>query len=253
MSEDETGRDLVPISPYASWTDAQWKEFVQVASGRQVDAILEKGWRIHEFHQEFNRDSSRWSNREWAVVCREVIGIHKSTCSLYETIWEVLGGVMDEVLRRGLPVHMFSLYFIARAYEKDPLHVRHCIETGKLSSETGRDEAKAILDFIETGGEVVDASDLPQSQQPEAKRRPTKAEAPVETAIGRRMSEWRNRGLSYETLSRLADDPDFFDEVQDLRKQYGDRDFFERWKWLLRTDDEGEDDGRSDGESGDEG
>jgi hypothetical protein len=251
MSQDETGRDLVPVNPYVSWTDAQWKEFVHVASEMQMDAILEKGWRIREFHLEFNRNSSRWSNREWAVVCRAVIKIHKSTCSIYERIYQVFGGVTDEVVRRRLPVHMYSLYLVAQAYEIDPWHVRHCIETGRLSPETERDDAQKILDFIKTGevGEVVEASDLPQSQQPGAKRRAVKTEASVENAIGRRMAEWNRRGFSDETLSKLAEDPDFFDEVQDLRKQYGDRDFFERWKWLLRT--EGESD-IEDGRSGDE-
>jgi hypothetical protein len=64
---------------------------------------------------------------------------------------------------------MYSLYFVARAYEKDAKLVLQCIESGKLWSGMERDDAKELLNFVETGDEIA-VEDLPQSQQVRVKR-----------------------------------------------------------------------------------
>jgi hypothetical protein len=75
MTGGASGREVIPYDPHASWTDAQWKEFVQEASRMELDAIIEKGRRITLFHQAFNHHPSRWNNQDWKITCREVIGI----------------------------------------------------------------------------------------------------------------------------------------------------------------------------------
>jgi hypothetical protein len=243
MSEDNTGRDLVPFDPNDDWTDAQWREFVQQATLGELDAILEKGRRIRLFHNAFNRHPSRWNNQDWKVTCREVLGISNSACSQYEKIYEVFWDAEQEV-KVALPPHMYSLYFIARAYEKDSTIVKRRIETGKLWSGMERDNAKELLNFVETGNEVA-VENLPVSRQVEQqgnrrreKIKPSMAEVVVQTLDAAAAKSGMSAAVLNMVLQIWHDHPSVFDAIQDLRKQYGDRDLVSTLRWLWEIDDD---------------
>jgi len=127
---------------------------------------------------------------------------------------------------------MYSLYFVARAYEKDAKLVLQCIESGKLWSGMERDDAKELLNFVETGDEIA-VEDLPQSQQVRVKRERILPQ--MEDVIRRRLfascTDMDDKTIAI-ILSALMNHAPFFDAIQELRKQYGDHDFFHtlmRW------------------------
>jgi hypothetical protein len=240
MSEDSTGRELVPFDDYDGWTDAQWREFVADATMGELAAILEKGRRIRLFHNAFNRHPSRWHNQDWKVTCREVLGISSSACSQYEKIYEVFWEAEQEV-KVALPPHMYSLYFIARAYEKDSTLVKRRIETGKLWSGMERDDAKELLNFVETGNEVT-TEDLPLNRQAEQwQRKRERIVAPMTQVVVQTLEAAAAKsGMTPPVLNMVLqiwhDHPSVFDAIQGLRKQYGDRDLVSTLRWLWEID-----------------
>ena len=139
---------------------------------------------------------------------------------------------------------MYSLYFVARAYEKDAKLVLQCIESGKLWSGMERDDAKELLNFVETGNEVA-AEDLPQSQQVEQqgqrrreKIQPSMAEVVVQTLDAAAAKSGMTPAVLEMVLHIWHDHPSVFDAIQDLRKQYGDRDLVSTLRWLWEIDDD---------------
>lgn len=235
MTDESGGREVAPYDPHLEWTDSQWKEFIQEASRIELDAIIEKGRRITLFHRAFNRHPSRWHNRDWKVVCREVVGITNPTCSQYETIYEVFGATTDQTLRAGLPTSMYALYLIASAYKADPVLVRHLVDTRKLSSETERDEAKNILDL--TRGKVE--AD-PVERQRTRLGKVEKEEARMEEVIMRGLYRYRSEmGMSDESLTyflyKWMEHRLLIDMLQRWREKYNDPDLVKALQFILET------------------
>jgi len=176
------------------------------------------------------------------MTCREVLGISSSACSQYEKIYEVFWEAEQEV-KAALPPHMYSLYFIARAYEKDATIVKRRIETGKLWSGMERDDAKELLNFVETGNEVA-VEDLPQSRQMDQGQRrrekikPSMTQVVVQTLDAAAAKSGMTPAVLNMVLEIWHDHPSVFDAIQDLRKQYGDRDLVSTFRWLWEIEDD---------------
>ena len=144
------------LTEFSSWTDTQWKDFVQEASNQELAAIIEKARRITLFRRSVQRYPSRWNNQDWSVVCKQVIGIGRTTCAQYETIYRVFGHLSSqepldseqEKLRSGLPSTMYSLYLIAGAYEDDSEMVMFFIGNGTCHAGLTQKLAKAIREAI---------------------------------------------------------------------------------------------------------
>ena len=82
----EGDRELIPTDPYTGWTDAQWKEFVQEATDRELDAILEKGWRILEFHREAYCPLS-FLPTFYQVIVHQYISINRLSSQALTRFW----------------------------------------------------------------------------------------------------------------------------------------------------------------------
>ena len=129
-------------------TAEQWRQYVQEASFLELDAILEKGRRIREFHSEFFRDKEKWGGT-WTVACKNILFLSQSSCSLYETINRVFDPLLLQRVRHLLPCDIMSLSLIARAVELDRGVVNEAAATNILSPEMNREAATKVLKAAE--------------------------------------------------------------------------------------------------------
>lgn len=133
-------------------TAEQWRQYVQEASFMELDAILEKGRRIREFHSEFFRDKEKWGGT-WAVACKNILFLSQGSCSLYETIHRVFDAVLLERVRSLLPCDIMSLSYIARAVELNRGVVSQAAADKLLSPEMNREAATKLLKAAEAAAE----------------------------------------------------------------------------------------------------
>jgi hypothetical protein len=266
-----TGETMIELS---QWSDSQWKEYVQEASRDELGCILLKARRITIFHRTVQRTvRSRWNNQTWEVVCKRVIGIERTTCAQYETIYRVFYRLIEEdgsgnfriewdKLSNGLPTTMYSLYLIALAYEIDPSMVMTFIEVGACTAGLPQKNAKHMLEVIRqkkagklTGDaaiasvlgeeesendEAVAEDDKPLSDQVARRDNRPKFEAQMEEAILRGLYRYRSETkMLDETLTYFVrqwmQHIALVDLLQDFRKKYGDVDMIHALNWLLET------------------
>jgi hypothetical protein len=147
--------DIVPTQEtgVAIRTAEQWRQYVQEASYMELDAILEKGRRIREFHSEFFRDKEKWGGT-WTVACKNVLFLSQGSCSLYETINRVFDPLLLERVRHLLPCDIMSLSYIARAVELNRGIVSQAAAENILSPEMGREAATKLLRAAEAAEEA---------------------------------------------------------------------------------------------------
>jgi len=109
---------------FDNWTDQQWKDRFRTLRASSLAAIFELGKYVQEFRKEFRAHPERWGgNAQWTVICQNTTGLSNSTCSMYETVWRVLGSVKESEGHwrlDKLPSSLRTLYHISRAYEIDP-------------------------------------------------------------------------------------------------------------------------------------
>lgn len=70
--------NVTPIRPSRTFDD--WKAYIGEASALEVDAIIEKGRRILEFH-DWHRLEGWQTGKNWDQACKDVVLIGKDTCS----------------------------------------------------------------------------------------------------------------------------------------------------------------------------
>lgn len=133
-------------------TPEQWRQYVLEASYMELDAILEKGKRIREFHAEFFRDKEKWGGT-WTVACKNVLFLSAASCSLYETIHRVFDPGLLERVRHLLPCDIMALTSIARAVELNRGVVSHAAAEKLISPEMGREAATKLLKSAEAAAE----------------------------------------------------------------------------------------------------
>jgi hypothetical protein len=111
---------------FDNWTEQQWKDQFRHLRTNSLTAIFELGKYVQEFRREFRAHPQRWGDgAQWATVCANITGLSNSTCSMYETVWRVLGELRCDGdgcwwKRDKLPSSLRTLYHIARAYEINP-------------------------------------------------------------------------------------------------------------------------------------
>jgi hypothetical protein len=257
----------------SEWSDSQWKEYVQEASRDELGCILLKARRITIFHRMVQRTPmSKWNNQTWEVVCKRVIGIERTTCAQYETIYRVFYRLIEEdgsgnfriewdKLSNGLPTTMYSLYLIAQAYEIDPGMVMTFIEVGACTAGLPQKNAKQMLEVIrdkkagkltgddavtdilgeeESEDDAVAEDDKPLSDQVTRRDTRPKFEARMEEAILRGLHRYRSEtkmldeSLTY-FVHQWIEHIALIDLLQGFRKKYGDADMISALKWLLET------------------
>lgn len=146
--------DIVPMAETAIVirTPEQWRQYIQEASFMELDAILEKGRRIREFHAEFFKDKEKWGGT-WAIACKNVLFLSHSTCSLYETINRVFDPTLLERVRHLLPCDIMSLSLIARSVQLNRGVVSQAAVDKLLSPEMNREAATKLLKSAEAVAE----------------------------------------------------------------------------------------------------
>jgi|SRR5580692_8062544 hypothetical protein len=133
-------------------TAEQWRQYVQEASFMELEAILEKGRRIREFHSEFHRDKEKWGGT-WTVACKNILFLSQGSCSLYETINRVFDPILLERVRHLLPCDIMSLSYLARAVELNRGIVNEAAASNILSPEMNREAAQKVLKAAEAAEE----------------------------------------------------------------------------------------------------
>lgn len=113
---------------FDNWTESEWKEQFRTLRANSLAAIFETGKYVQGFRREFRAHPERWGvGAAWTTVCVRITELSNSTCSMYETVWRVLGDVETKELECGcvargwkrdkLPSSLRTLYHIARAFE----------------------------------------------------------------------------------------------------------------------------------------
>jgi hypothetical protein len=133
-------------------TAEEWRLYVQQASFMELDAILEKGRRIREFHSEFNLDKEKWGGT-WGVACKNVLFLGQASCHYYETINRVFDPLLLERVRHLLPCDILSLSYIARAVELNRGVVSQAAADNFLAADMNREAAQKLLKSAETAAE----------------------------------------------------------------------------------------------------
>jgi hypothetical protein len=130
----------------------QWRAYVQEASFMELDAILEKGRRIREFHSAFFLDKEKWGGT-WAVACKNVLFLSGASCSYYENVHRVFDPVLLERVRHLLPCDIVSLSYIARAVELNRGIVSQAASDSILAQDMNREAAQKLLRAAEAAAE----------------------------------------------------------------------------------------------------
>ena len=154
--------NVTPIRPARSLDD--WKAYIGEASAVEIDAIIEKGRRITEFHDWFKPNG--WElNKTWGQACKEVVLVGAATCSQYESVFSA--SKVFEPLKLFLPPNIELLYYIARAALANEKTFDEAISTGEIHPDITRDEAKAVASRAEAGAreEGEDARIVKLTQQ----------------------------------------------------------------------------------------
>jgi hypothetical protein len=132
--------NVTPIRPERTLED--WKTYIAEASTMEIDAIIEKGRRIMEFHEDHRINGWKW-NRTWDEACKDVVGVKHSTCAQYELVFSTLKEV--DTVNHFLPPDVVALYNLARAIKADRKTFDDAIKTGEIYQDMPRSEAKAIM------------------------------------------------------------------------------------------------------------
>jgi len=136
---------MTDLIPYPDRSPDDWRKIFTELRHRKIAHAIIMGGEIRQFHDTFNENPQMWGTN-WRAVCREIIGMDHSAASQYETIWRVLGGDLDPVVRNALPERPYTLYLLARAVDTDRERVEKAIIEGTIHTAMSQKEAKHFLD-----------------------------------------------------------------------------------------------------------
>jgi hypothetical protein len=136
--------NVTPIRPVRTLDD--WKTYIAEASATEIDAIIEKGRRITEFHDWFRLDG--WKlNRTWDQACKEVVLVGKAACSHYETVY--MAQEVFSSAKHFLPPDATSLYYLARSTIAHRDTFDEALKSGSVHPAMTRDDAQTIANRAE--------------------------------------------------------------------------------------------------------
>jgi hypothetical protein len=148
-------------TPIVERTEEEWCDHFRTLFRNKLDSIFEIAKQIKAFHDQYNSDPFKWRGRpEWGVICMRVIGIHKTTCSQYETIHRVFDSGMLADIRDKLPARSYTLYWIARAFEAHEPTTSAALQKGIVSPAMEQKEAKQLFaTALQTARREADEAD----------------------------------------------------------------------------------------------
>jgi hypothetical protein len=234
MTEIVPTPNLPDLPPAAG--EAEWKQLFQKLFLHKLNHIIEIGGVIRRFHDEVNRNPSRWGTN-WIALCRDVIGIDHSTASHYEIIWRVFGGNLADSIKIALPARMYTLYLIARAVETNRPKVEAAITSGTINTHMSQKDAKHLLDEI-----LMIEEEHEDVREVKEVKEPLKVKGYLDHQIRKtvEIDIALMAGLYGEDFGRLLrmrrDHPDLFGVVQRWDTLYEARDVTVLLKMLLHED-----------------
>jgi hypothetical protein len=146
MPADHSIDNVVRMFPSPETLD-DWKAYIaeatemeQRADQSKVEAIVEKGRRIAEFHAAYKANGQKWGTR-WSDVCQEIIGINDSGCAKYELIAKNIRPDRTDIC---FPSARNQLYDLARAISANVETFNKAASAGEITSKTTPQKAEAI-------------------------------------------------------------------------------------------------------------
>jgi hypothetical protein len=189
-----------------------WKAYIaeatkaeRQAGERVIDAIIERGRRIAEFHAAYKAEGQRWG-QHWEEVCQKTIGISRDMCYRYM----VIGKNNLYAPHNILPVSVEALFHLSRIAAADQKVFDDAVATGEIHPKMGFKDAKALADRIE--------------RKPGSTGRPRNGEkkAPKPEKPGRnRLTLERLAAGPHRHLTPAEVDPEFTGSAIDWTDKYG--------------------------------
>lgn len=132
------------MSQFLTWSNDQWRKYINDASKMEIDAILEKAKRINEFHEEFINNKPKFGTI-WRNSCEEVLGISQITCDRYIKIYQNLSLQKLIEIKQYLPTSISSLVAIANASEIHPDIISEAIKNKIISPNMTSEIANSLI------------------------------------------------------------------------------------------------------------
>jgi hypothetical protein len=177
-----------------------WKAYIAAASQVEkqagqslVDAIVEKGKRIAEFHAAYKAKGQKWGTR-WGDVCQKTIGISEDMCRRYEAV----GKNMQRDSLDILPSALESLYCLSRAIRIDQKVFDEAVVNGEINPKMTLPKARALVQRAERKSRS-------SSTAPKFVPRPRAGQ----------------RGIAKNPLTKEEIDPEFTGTAMDWVDKYG--------------------------------
>jgi hypothetical protein len=125
-----------------------WKAYIAEATAAEkranqtkVEAILEKGKRILEFHDAFKAQGHRWGRR-WNDLCLEIVGLEHRTCQKYEVIAKNVGLLETNI---SFPADIQAIVYLIRTKLADQETFQAAVAAGEITPKTNRFKAEEIM------------------------------------------------------------------------------------------------------------
>lgn len=225
--------DLVPLTEPSP---DDWRKLFLELRRDKINLAIRMGGYIRQFHDTFNTNPQRWGTN-WMAACREIIGIDHSAASQYETIWRVLGGDLDPIVKEALPDRSYTLYLIARAAETNRERVEKAVLEGLIHTAMSQKEAKHFLDeTLSIEEETEEVREVKEVKEP------LKVKGYLDHQIRKTVETditlmTRLYGEDFVRLLRMRrDNADMFGVIQRWDKIYEARDVTVLLKMLLHED-----------------
>lgn len=227
---------MTQLVPYSDRTPEDWRRRFAELRQNKIDHAINMGGEIRLFHDEFNENPARWGTN-WVAVCREIVGMGHAAASQYETIWRVLGGNLDPLVKESLPDRSYTLYLLARAAETNRERVERGVLEGSIHTAMSQQEAKHFLD--ETMAIEEETEEIREVKEV---KEPLKVKGYLDHQIRKTVEAditlmARVYGEDFGRLLRMRrDHPDLFGVIQRWDTIYESRDVTVLLKMLLHED-----------------
>ena len=128
-----------------------WKTYIAAASSIEkraghalVDAIIEKGRRIAEFHAAYKAKGQHWGKR-WEDVCVDTIGISCGMATKYISVGKDIVRNANDIL----PTSVETLYCLSSIARKDAPAFDAAVVAGEINPKMTLPKARALAERIQ--------------------------------------------------------------------------------------------------------
>ena len=109
-----------------------------------VDAIIEKGKRIAEFHAAYKANGQKWGTR-WEDVCEKTISLSDDMCRKYTFVWKNIPTDGRDIY----PSSIHALYDLFRTMKANRKVYDEAVASGEVNPKMTKPEARALAQRAE--------------------------------------------------------------------------------------------------------